>query len=344
MSVPDPAPPRKPRRLWLYLPYILLLGALIVWTGLWFAARRGAETRIAAYAQTLRAGGVEVDWDQADYGGYPFRLNVTLSGLRIRDPGGWGVSAPKLEAQAYMHGLDVWVLAAPEGASLHRPLSGDLQVRGELLRASLAGLSKPLARFSLEGRDLTFTPSPGARPFALSGAGSLAIHLRPGPDDQAAILLKLEKGRARPGGLMAIAAPGKPVDLSLELIASHASAFRGPGIGAAGRAWRRAGGDLEVRQLGLSAGDLSVGAEGQGLGTDAEGRLQGRLQLSLRNADPLLPALAQTGLAAPEAAAAAQLVLQARQGVSQAGAPDLVFQAGRTTLGPVALGPSPRLY
>lgn len=344
MSVPDPAPPRKPRRLWLYLPYVLLVGALIVWTSLWFAARRGAEARIAAYAQSLRAGGLEVGWEQADYGGYPFRVNVTLSGLRIRDPGGWGVSAPRLEAQAYMHGLDVWVLAAPQGASLYRPLGGELQVRGDLLRASLAGLSKPLARFSLEGRDLTFTPAPGARPFGLSAAGSLTLHLRPGPDDQAAVLLKLEKGRARPGGLMALAAPGKPVDLTVEVIASNADAFRGAGLGGAGRAWRRAGGSIEVRQLGLSAGDLSIGAEGARLGTDAEGRLQGQLQLSLRNAAPLLPALAQTGLASPEATASAQLVLQARQEAAQAGAPDLVFQAGRTTLGPVALGPSPRLY
>jgi hypothetical protein len=74
-----------------------------------------------------------------------------------------------------------------------------------------------------------------------------------------------------------------------------------------------------------------------------DGRLRGVLNVSLRQAPHALDAMAQAGAVPPDAAAAASAVAAARQqgDVAQA---TLNFEAGRVTLGPVALGPAPTVY
>ena len=59
-----------------------------------------------AAVETLRAAGYEVSWKDRGIGGYPFRLNVTLTDARVRDRSGWALEAPRLEAQAFMHAPD----------------------------------------------------------------------------------------------------------------------------------------------------------------------------------------------------------------------------------------------
>jgi hypothetical protein len=68
------------------------------------------------------------------------------------------------------------------------------------------------------------------------------------------------------------------------------------------------------------------------------------LDVSLRQAPRALDAMGAEGVIAPEAAEAAAAVAQARQGPGGVAQATLHVQAGRTTLGPVALGPAPKIY
>jgi hypothetical protein len=101
---------------------------------------------------------------------------------------------------------------------------------------------------------------------------------------------------------------------------------------------------MSVREAGITAGEAVVGANAGTLGAGTDGRLTGALDVTLRQAPRALGAMSDTGVIAPEAAQAATLVARARQGTGDVAQATLHFQAGRTTLGPVALGPAPKVY
>jgi hypothetical protein len=343
MSVPDPLPPRKPRRLGLYLPFVLLLAAIAVWTGIWFKARMELGERLDARAAGLRKAGYEVAWAARSIGGYPFRIDVTLTDARLRDPSGWALATPRLEAEANMLSPGRWIMAAPQGAEFTRPAGGAVSVKGEIIRASLNSLDKTPPSFSFEGIKLAFTPAPGAQPFALTAASRVEFHLRPGPDDEGGVFLKVEGGQARPTGLFARVAGGKPVSMSWNSTLSKMSRFRGATWPEAVRTWSDAGGQMSVRDAGVTAGDAVLGVQPGTLSVGPDGRVRGSLDLTLRQAPKAIAALGDAGAIPPEAAQAAAIVAAARQDGDTARA-TLTFQAGQTTFGPVAVAPAPRAY
>ena len=85
------APPRgKPRRrLWLLPPYAALVALALVWSVVWLWMMGETQRRMDAAAAALRAVGWTVAWDSRHVGGYPFRLDVDLTNLRLADPSGW---------------------------------------------------------------------------------------------------------------------------------------------------------------------------------------------------------------------------------------------------------------
>jgi len=343
MSVPDPLPARKPRRLGLYIPFALALIGAAAWSGAWFWARIQLKDALAAEASRLRTAGYDVAWADQMVGGYPFRLDVTLTDARIRDVSGWALATPRLEAEANMLSPGRWMIAAPQGLTFTRPRGGPVMVKGELIRASLRSLDKTPPGFSFEGVKLTFTPDPGAQPFALAAAERVEFHLRPGPDDEGGAFLRVDKGAASPAGLLGRIAGDKPVAMTWNSTMTRASRFSGETWPQAVRAWSDAGGQINVREAGVSAGDAILGAQPAKLAVAPDGYLSGGLDLTLRQAPRALAALGQSGAVPPEAAAAAAVVAAARQEGDVVRA-RLTFQAGRTTFGPVAIGPAPRVY
>jgi len=343
-SLPDPIPARKSRRLGLYAPYVLLLAGVAVWSLFWVIARNQASSRLDAAAQQLRAAGYEASWSERTVGGYPFRLDVTLTDARLRDPSGWEIETPRLEAEAYMHALGHWVMAAPQGLSFARPRGGVVNVRGKLIQASLSQLDKTPPKFSFFGRKLVFAPAAGAQPFALSSADKVEMHLLSGPNDQGAVLLRVDDGKAGPSGLFARVAGDRPISLIWDSTLTKMSAFKGPGWTNAARAWSQAGGQINVRQAGVTAGDALIGVEPATLGVGFDGRLKGALDVSLKQAPRAFTALGQDGTLPPDVAAAAAAVAGVRQGNGDVARAVLSFEAGRTTFGPVAIGPAPRAF
>jgi hypothetical protein len=343
-SVPDPLPPRKPRRWGLYGPFLLLLVAVVAWSGYWFWLRIQTADRLEAIAAQLKSAGYEVSWKDETIGGYPFRQNVTLIEPVIREPSGWALSAPRLESESYLHGLGTVVVAAPQGLTFTRPQGGPVQVAGKVLHASVSAFDKTPPNVSFEGAGLTFTPGPGAQPFGLMSADKAEIHLRAGPDDQAATFFRLDGGTPRPEALLGRLAGGKAVSLTWDATLSKVSAFKGADWRAAVRAWTDAGGQAAVKEAGITAGPAVLGARSGRLTVGSDGRLRGQLDVTLHGAIPALATLAAAGAVAPESAAAAATVAQARQGAGDTVAATLSFEAGQTTLGPVAVAPAPIVY
>ena len=294
-------------------------------------------------AADLRAAGYEAAWKSRAVAGYPFRLMITLTEARVREPSGWALDVPLLKAEANAFNIDHWVLVATDGAVVTRPLAGGLKVTGKGLRASLVRTDTDLPRIAVQGADLIFTPEPGARAFSLARADKLEFHLVPGGKDEAALLLRIDGGHASPGGFTARLAGDRPVSLLWDSLISQRDALKGKDWPQSVRAWTAAGGTMTLRQGGLTLGDTVLGLKSGQLTTGVDGRLRGGLQVSLTRAEQTLQAMGDSGLIEPVAAQIASAVMQARSDGKSAQA-NITFEAGRTTLGPVAVGPAPRVY
>lgn len=344
MSVPDPAAPRKFSRLGLYAPFVIAVAVALAWSAVWLWARREAQSQMDRAVADLGRAGYQISWKDRQIGGYPFRLDITLSDVRVREPSGWGLAAPQLEAEAYLHAPGHWMIAAPQSLTFVRPEGGPVTVTGKVIHASLFDLARRPPSFDFEGVNLAFQPAPGAQPFFLAGADRVEFHLRAGPDDEGGVFLTVDKGKARLSGLFARIAGEKPISISWNSTLSKMSAFTGPDWASAVRHWSDAGGELHLREARITAGDALIGANSGSLTVGHDGRLRGVLDVTLRQAPRALGAMGQSGVIAPETAQAASDVTQAREGPDQTARAQITFQAGRTTLGPVAIGPAPKVF
>jgi hypothetical protein len=343
MSLHDPTPARKSRRLGLYGPFLLLLAAFIAWSIFWFWARTQVQLRMDAEVAELGRAGYQIGWSHRGIGGYPFRMDVTLNDARVREPSGWGLETPRLEAEAYAYAPTHWIFATPQGLTFVRPQGGAVKVTGKGLRASLSGFDRRPPSFDFQGEGLAFQPAAGAEPFALTAAQLLEFHLCAGPDDEGGVFVQVTGGKARLSGLLGRIADDKPVSLTWNSTLSKMSAFGGSDWGDMVRRWSDAGGLMTVRDAQLTAGDVLAQTKAGTLGAGRDGRLRGSLPVTLRQAPKALGAMAATGDLPYNTADAASAVAQARQDGDLARA-TIFFEAGQTTLGPVALGPAPRVY
>ncbi|MDP1739392.1 MAG: DUF2125 domain-containing protein [Caulobacter sp.] len=316
MSLPDRSPARKPNRTGLFLPWLAFLLLAVGWSIGWFRLKEEAITRMDAAVAQLRAQGYPVAWETRTVGGFPFRLDVTLTGARIAEPSGWAIAMPRLKTEAWIYRLDHWMLVAPDGVTLSRPDGGAVLVRAEALRASLTGFDSHPPRLSVEGVGLAFDTGPGAKPYLIESAERLELHLRPGPDDQGGVLFRVDGARLRLKGLPARVAQGRPVSMMWDLTLSRMSAFKGQSWPSAVRRWQGAGGAITVRAAELRGGDALLTGEGGPLTVGDDGLLRGRINATLKDADG--GGLGFSGL--------------------------VTLDDGRATLGPLDLGPAPRLY
>jgi hypothetical protein len=343
MSLPQRPPLRKPRRFWLWAPFVVALIGVIALGGSWFWMRGKVERRLETTRTAATSMGWTMGWDRISISGFPFRLDVTLNGARVREPSGWGLAAPSLKAEAFIFAPSHWVAVAPEGVIVARRRGGPLRVDAKVLRASLSEADKMPPRLSVEGLGLTFTAPPGAAPFPLRSAMEFHLHTRSGPDDQGAVYLELDGAIAQVDGLLGRIANDKPATLVVDGIYSKGASLSGPSWPAALRHWATAGGRLQLRRLRLVAGRAQVDARRGDLGVGSDGRLMGTLDLVLRQAPRTLDAMGAQGVLAQDVARAAAMMAGAIQQGPTVSLP-LSFQAGRTTLGPLAIGPAPRIY
>ncbi len=343
MTLPEWTPLRKPRRLGLWAPFILVLIGAVVWSMDWFWLRGEIERRMEAARTHVTGSGWTLDWRARRISGFPFRLDVDLDEPRAREPSGWGLAAPRLKAESFVFSPTHWIIVAPDGVTVGRRRGGPLIVTAKALRASVSDAAASPPRISVEGLGLTFNTPPGAPPYFLRSAAEFHLHTKAGPDDQGAIYIELDGAAPRMEGLVGRIANGRSASLIADAIYSKAHAFSGASWEASARSWSAAGGVMTLRHLHVTAGSAEIDSRVGALGIGKDGRVAGRVDLSLRQAPRTLDAMSAQGALAPETARAAATVAGALQQGAIARMP-LSFQAGRTTLGPLSLGPAPRIY
>ena len=276
MTLPDlnspDKPARPPRRWGLWLPYL----ALFIGVGLWSAYWLWLEQQVTA---RMHAAPGHLAWDSCQISGYPFRLDVKLTGVHASDGAGWALAAPVIKAEAFAFSPGQWVMVAPDSISFTRPLGGPVVVQATVLRASVSHIDERPVRISIEGADLNFSTPVGAHAYFLRSAKAFHFHSQAGPQDQGAIYLEIEGGRPTPGTWVGTMAAGGEVDLIVDGIFSRAHALSGTNLAGILSSWAASGGAVSLRNLSWRAGRLSLETKGGRLGLDPQGRLSGRLKV-----------------------------------------------------------------
>lgn len=320
----------------------VVLALALAWCGLWFAGarfvRQGAEAALA----DMRAQGYHAEVGGLQVLGFPNRLDLTVTAPDVADPAsGYGWSAPFVQAFALTwRPWHVIAAFAPE-QQITTPAGVFTLTAGEL-QASLRArptLLLPLDRTTLVGTDLSLRAPNGvniASPelrFAtrdLDGTGlrheiGLEVTgLAPGPG-------LLPKGTGLPAVLDRL---HLDADLSFSAPLDRAVSRTRPEVTS-----------LALREALLIWGDLTLHAQGD-LAPDAAGLAEGSLTLRATNWQRLLPALAAAGLIKPEVVPTWTRMLDIV--AQQSGDPAVIdvtlrFAQGRVSLGPLPLGPAPRL-
>lgn len=328
------------------IPGLFLLILLVVggWSGYWFYLSSQIREGLAQTETRLEAAGWRIEHGEPRIDGWPFRIRVVLDDVEVLAPSGHGLRAPELRSEATAYQLDRWVMVAPDGLELGRAAKGWVAVEGQALRASVSQLTGTPPRVVVEFDQPRFTPTEGSEPFPITGAERLIVNLIPEAEGRAGVLFDLDAATPRPGGVLARMSENRVFDLSAEGVADQAGRLSGASWSEALAAWSREGGALTQVRLEATAEEDFARGQADRLSADPNGRLVGDLQVHLRGGTAPIAGLAQAPGVDPRAAAAVAVGAQLTSGFRGETNVLLRFSDGRTIVGPVSLGPAPKVF
>lgn len=318
---------------------VLIVLATLAWSGYWAVGAWQLREAQKDWFEERRADGWQADYADLGVSGFPNRLDTTFTDIALADPGsGLAWQAPVFQILRLSYRPSHMIAAWPETQSLATP-ERRATVESEDMRASLVlrgGEDRALERATLVAGTLRLVPETG-------GAWALA-RLNAAAERTAASPATYRLGLSLDG----LAPPGSPRRLpqTLDAVRLDATvAFDAPWDAAAIAARRPQPRQIDLDTAEATWGDLVLRAAGR-LDVDAEGQPEGRIALRAENWRAILRLAQETG-ALPSGVAGTledALALAARLS-GESGTLDipLDFDDGQIRLGPVPLGPAPRL-
>lgn len=325
--------------------YYILAGVVAVlaavWSGGWFfiADQLRAEIqRRAGQSNQAR----ELTYRNLEITGYPFRMQVDMSDLRLALRGGkiplrWekdsikAVGLPWKPQHVLFDLSGRHLFEAPLGARWHKMTMDS----SEAMASIEATTSGDLERLSVDIKKLWLRYDGIS---ALRGE-RLQLHSRPAPETANDLdlalrgdMLELIEG-AMPFSLIGVPRTAKLVDLQSTITGLPRG---GLSIGRLAQ-WRDGGGTLEIKTLHVQWGDMEISATGS-LALDGQMRPIGALTAKIKGHDELLDAAVVTGMMDEDNVAAARAVLGilAAAGGGVLSVP-VRLQDGQLFLGPAAV-------
>ncbi|MCC6304387.1 MAG: DUF2125 domain-containing protein [Rhodobacteraceae bacterium] len=327
-----------------------LLGAVIVactlWGGYW-AAGAAAVRRAAADAfAEARRGGLEAVHGGLEVAGFPYRFDLTATDLRVARPGaglGWRAPSFQILALSYRpnHVIAVW----PGRQAIE--LGGEaIEVTSGSMRASLVvapGTALALARTAFVATGVALAGAGGWQ--VAAGEVRIALRLAAGGEGRYDLGLALT-GLAPGGGLERRLDPGDGLPATIEAVTADATvALDRPldrhALGGFAPRLRA----VVLREARAVWGGLALRASGT-LEVGADGLVEGRIDIAADDWEGILALAVRAGLVAERVAPTYARALAAMaEGGGGGGRLEvaLVLAGGRMRLGPLILGPAPRL-
>ena len=315
----------------------LVLLAAVLWSGWWLLGARATQAGFERWMAAQRLEGRVAEAALA-VRGYPFRFDTTFRDLAIGDPEGVLWSAERFQTLMLSYAPNRAVLAFPGPQRVSTPF-GEVVAEGAEATASIrVGVSAdlPLERIALVAREVVAT-APGGR--VLAEELRAAAERQEGADYHLGLFVA---GLALPLPRVAAAIPPPPVIEAIRLDATaRLSAPPGRSAAAAPPALEA----LEVAEARVEWGGMRRVVTGGPVRIGRDGAPYGRLSVRVEEWPRLVEAAVATGLLperrAPLTIAAMTVIAgDAEPGVIET---ELVMEGGRMRLGPIPLGPAPRL-
>lgn len=316
---------------------VIVLAAALLWSGWWLVGARATKAAFEGWLAAQRdAGGVAEA--QMRVRGYPFRFDTTFTDLTVGEADGWLWSADRFQTLMLAYAPNRAVLAWPGPQRIATPL-GEVVVEGEAATASIrvgVAADLPLERVALVARDVR-ADGPAGR--VAADELRAAAEREGGPADYH---LGLFVSRLSLPIFPRARAVLPPV---IELMRLDATARLSAPPGRASAAAPPELLALEVAEARVDWGGARLVVSGGPIEIGRDGAPYGRLDFRVEEWPRLVEAAIAGGLL-PERQG--PLAIAALEVLSADDAPgtletELVFEEGRMRLGPIPLGPAPRL-
>jgi hypothetical protein len=298
MSDTTLAPRRRPLWRLLIMPVLVLIAA-VAWSAFWFYAASQVEVSADAWrAQEAKSGRV-YDCAKRSVAGFPFRLEVRCQGATVslmsQTAGAQAPITAKLGeilivAQVYDPKLLIAEFTAPATLA-ERGATASLAVNWSKARSSVVGLPAVPQRASIVFDDAEIGRLNGSVQTPLARAKHIELHGRlaeGSPSDHPVIetVLKLEGASVQ--DLHPLLA--QPFDADVRTMLTGLQDFAPKPWPQRFRELQQAGGHVEIMQSRIAQGDVVAIAAGT-LGLNAQGRLDGELQMTVAGIEKVIPAL-----------------------------------------------------
>jgi len=324
---------------------VLVMTAAALWAGWWLVASRSLEGALTAWFEARRAEGWQAEYSTLGVRGFPNRLDTTITDLALADPEtglGWNASFFQILSLSYKpnHVIAVW----PDEQLLFTPKE-KIAVTAGKMQASVVfkpdtALELDRTSFELEGFRLASDRGWWAE-FPTARLASRAV---PARTDVQEIAFSATEMRPSADLIALLGDTGLPeVFEALRLDAEFG--FDAPWDRRAIEQRRPQITSVKLRMLEARWGDLELQAAGD-LTVDAEGFPEGEIGIRATNWREMLEIGVATGTlprGMADTLASAFEVLAGLKGNRDTLDVGLSFHRGRVSLGPVPLGPAPRL-
>ena len=324
---------------------VVVLVAAGLWSGWWMVGSQGAKAGFAGWFETRRAAGWQADYADLTLRGFPNRFDATFTDLVLADPGtGWVWSAPFFQVLALSYQPNHVIAVWPDRHRLSTP-EGPVDITSAALTASIrvdAGPALALARANLVAETLTLTDARAEA--ATATALRAAVERVDGTAESYRIGFTAED-LSLPAGLRRLIGAS-------DRLPPRLSAFRADLTARFDRPWDRSAIETARPQpvaidLALAEakwGDLELALAGKV--AVADGTPEGSVTIKARNWREMLVMARTSGALAPALADQAEGILGMLARTT--GHPEtldlpLTFRGGLTFVGPLPVGPAPRL-
>ncbi len=327
----------------------IIAAAALAWTGWWFFIATAKERAIEGWLAERRAAGWVAEAEAIDVRGFPYRVDTTIRGLELANPeAGWSWTAPDFTFLTLAYKPNHLIAEWPRVQSFATPLES-AEIRSRTMRGSVVVEPNPrlgLVRSTIELGDVEIVGASGWQLGLAEGMLSTRRAEGEGAPPFAYDVALDAEGLAPPENLLsAFDRPGMLAPLIDTARLRVRAAFDRP--------WDRPAIEgepprleaLEIEDMAFAWGRLDLRGRGR-VAADANGLAEGHVDLRARNWRQMIELAEKVGALPSGLAGALQsgLGLIARLGGDRNTLEiPLEFANGATRLGPVPIGPAPRL-
>ncbi len=317
-----------------------VLGLGLCWAGYWFAGSRAVEQAALKWFADQKAAGMVAENDGISVAGFADRFDLTVTNPHLADPvTGWGWSAPF--AQVFAMTWKPWhlIAALPHSQVIEVPGAEKVTVASTRLMASLLmqpSMALGFERAVIEGENLALTSDHGWT----SGADKIVLAAERDATRTNTVRLGVDlTGLTLPEAVAHV--PNLGPSVSTVHLDAHVTLSQPIDLKMANPQVL----DITLTQFHITWGAMDLTATGA-VQPDAQGLAKGKFDLSLKGWRNLGPALVAMNVIPPTNAVTVERGLEFLAKASPD--PDvvnlpLIFAKGRMSLGPLPLGPAPKL-